>query len=263
MRYLIGIIILGLAVWGLMTLTNTPAIDSSATTTFLFEETEYDFGVLKQSSGISTHDFPFTYQGIETIHVTGLPTSCGCTSATINPSVLDPGTPGTITVSFNPNLHAEPVGHFYKTITLLTDPQLSDIPELKIWAEIDLDLGSEFFSQEIHEGEVLLQTENLAPEKDYRTISAVTLKDALDDKHFFLVDVHIPEQDHINGTDAVIAYDQIANHLDKLPSDKDEAIVLYCRSGSMSQQAAQTLADLGYTNVIHLEGGIQAFNQLY
>jgi len=84
----------------------------------------------------------------------------------------------------------------------------------------------------------------------------------LEDKHFFLIDVHVPEQEHIEGTDAIIAYDQIQDHLSELPQDKNEKIVLYCRSGSMSQQAAQTLAELGYTDVSHLDGGIQAFNSL-
>lgn len=266
MKYLIGVIIIGVLIVGVVALTQTNSTreTSSPSTNQLFDfaESEFDFGTLKQSGGIVTHDFPFTYNGTETITVTGLPTSCGCTSATIDSSTLTPGTQGVITVAFDPNLHAEPEGRFYKTITLLTEPTITQSPELKIWATIDLDLGESAYKEQVHEGEVLLQTENLAPEKDYRTISATTLKEALEDKHFFLVDVHIPEQTHIEGTDAVIAYDQIGDHLDELPSDKDEAIVLYCRSSSMSQQAAQALIDLGYTNVIHVKGGIQAFNQL-
>jgi len=43
-------------------------------------------------------------------------------------------------VKFNPNLHAEPEGRFFKTVSILTDRELEKIPEVKIWTEINLDL---------------------------------------------------------------------------------------------------------------------------
>lgn len=229
---------------------------------FVFDETEHDFGVIKQSGGSVQYSFPFTYNGDEALTVLGVPTSCGCTTAEIDKETLTKGTRGVITVHFNPNLHEEPEGKFYKTISLLTAPAVDPAPSLKIWAEIDLDLGPEYYQNGSEDGDRLLEKENLSPEKDYRTVNASTLIQALEDKHFFLIDVHVPEQEHIEGTDAFIPYDQIQGHLSELPQDKDEKIVLYCRSGSMSQQAAQTLSDLGYTNVSHLQGGIQAFNAL-
>ena len=73
-----------------------------------------------------------------------------------------------------------------------------------------------------------------------------------------LVNVHIPYEDHIDGTDAFIAFDSILESPD-LPSDKSAPIALYCRSGNMSGQAAAALADAGYTNVIDLDGGMNAW----
>ncbi|OIO18818.1 MAG: hypothetical protein AUJ23_02975 [Candidatus Magasanikbacteria bacterium CG1_02_32_51] len=68
-------------------------------------------------------------------------------------------------------------------------------------------------------------------------------------KDFTLIDVHIPEQFYIVGTDKFIPYNTIDQRLTDLPSDKNAKIILYCRSGSMSKIATQTLADLGYNNV--------------
>ena len=90
----------------------------------------------------------------------------------------------------------------------------------------------------------------------YKNMTVDELNRQLKNKDFALVDVHIPEQKHINGTDAFIPYDDIENQLGKLPSDKDAKIVLYCRSGRMSEIAAEKLADRGYTNVYNVVGGV-------
>lgn len=77
----------------------------------------------------------------------------------------------------------------------------------------------------------------------------------------FLVDVHIPEQTHIPGTDALIPYNEISENLNQLPKDKSTLILVYCRSGSMSKPASQEIAKLGYTNVYDLDGGINAYRE--
>jgi rhodanese-related sulfurtransferase len=40
---------------------------------------------------------------------------------------------------------------------------------------------------------------------------------------------------------------------------RDAAVVVYCASGNRSALAAQTLQDMGYTNVSHLAGGFRAW----
>jgi rhodanese-related sulfurtransferase len=75
----------------------------------------------------------------------------------------------------------------------------------------------------------------------------------------FLLDVHTPQQEHLDGTDAFIPFDQIVDSQNQLPNDKSTPILVYCRSGSMSLMASEDLFSLGYTNVYNLSGGIHAW----
>lgn len=234
-----------------------PIEDSSAE--IVFEKTEFDFGVLKQSAGIVTHDFPFTYIGDIERKIVAVPGSCACTTAEVNIDVLKPGEQGVLTVTFDPNLHEEPEGRFYKTAALLTEPLLENEAEVKIWAEIDLDLGPEFYKLSSKEEEGIEVDDHSAG--PYGEIHADELVARLENKNFFLLDVHIPEQNHIDNTDAFIPFTELENRLSELPTDKNTEIVVYCRSGSMSQVAAQDLIEFGYTNVKNLEGGKRAFDK--
>ena len=81
------------------------------------------------------------------------------------------------------------------------------------------------------------------------------------DKNAFILDVHTPEQTHIPNTTAFIPYNQIQQNIDKLPADKSTPILVYCRSGSMSEKASKEIADFGYTNVYDLEGGTNAYKE--
>jgi hypothetical protein len=111
---------------------------------FVFEQTEFDFGPVKQSTGKVPHDFAFTYQGNQPIDITALPTSCGCTTAVANKTHLVKGDQGIITVTFNPNHHAEPKGKFFRTVSIVTSPKTST-PELKIWTSVVMDIGPQIF----------------------------------------------------------------------------------------------------------------------
>ena len=92
-----------------------------------------------------------------------------------------------------------------------------------------------------------------------KKLTAAQLATMLTKKDFFLVNVHIPYEGEIANTDAFIDYDTIADHLDKLPKDKNASIVLYCRGGGMSDIASKALVHLGYSQVSDLVGGMNGW----
>ena len=97
----------------------------------------------------------------------------------------------------------------------------------------------------------------------YQKITSDELNTILKNKDFVFVNVHIPFEGNIPNTDLSIPYDQISapENLSQLPADKNAKIVLYCRSGRMSEIAAEELVSLGYTNIWDLKGGMVDWEQ--
>ena len=85
------------------------------------------------------------------------------------------------------------------------------------------------------------------------------LAQMLTHKDFALVNVKTPYIGEIDGTDLYVPYDQLTARASDLPPTKSAKILVYCRSGIESAQAAQTLLNLGYTNVWNLDGGMNAW----
>lgn len=93
----------------------------------------------------------------------------------------------------------------------------------------------------------------------YGELSPRTLQAMLADRNFLLINVHVPYEGELAGTDDFIPYDRIAENTARLPADRQVPIVLYCRTGRMSAEAAATLVRLGYRDVRHLAGGMEAW----
>lgn len=91
----------------------------------------------------------------------------------------------------------------------------------------------------------------------WERVDSATLEQRMASEDVYLVNVHVPYEGEIPGTDAFIPYTEITDRLDELPDDG--TLVIYCRSGNMSTQSAQEMVDAGFSEFAELEGGFQAW----
>jgi monothiol glutaredoxin len=99
-----------------------------------------------------------------------------------------------------------------------------------------------------------------APQR-VQQMSVNDLKSRLDaGEKFELIDVRTPEERataSIPGS--TLINEMVAERLEALP--KDSVLVFHCHHGGRSQAAAEHFADLGFTNVFNVIGGIDAWSQ--
>ena len=98
-------------------------------------------------------------------------------------------------------------------------------------------------------------------EATYRQISQEEAAEIMNKQEdFLLLDVRTQaeyEDGHIPGAICIPNETIGAGELPELP-DKNQRILVYCRSGNRSKQAAEKLAKLGYTDVLEF-GGINTW----
>ena len=91
----------------------------------------------------------------------------------------------------------------------------------------------------------------------YVNITAEEAKQIMDTEEGYII-LDVREQDeydagHIPGA-IVISHEEIAEKVNEMLPDKDQLILVYCRSGRRSKIAAEALAELGYTNIKEFGG---------
>ena len=91
----------------------------------------------------------------------------------------------------------------------------------------------------------------------YVNITAEEAKQIMDTEEGYRI-LDVREQDeydagHIPGA-ILIHYTQIQEKANEMLPDKDQLILVYCRSGRRSKIAAEALAELGYTNIKEFGG---------
>ena len=94
-------------------------------------------------------------------------------------------------------------------------------------------------------------------EQSYRQINmdeAIAMMEAEND--YIILDVRTPEEfseKHIPGAINIANETIGSEEIPELP-DKDQLILVYCRSGNRSKQASEKLVALGYTNIVEFGG---------
>jgi rhodanese-related sulfurtransferase len=95
--------------------------------------------------------------------------------------------------------------------------------------------------------------------RTYKNISVAQFAKMMDHKDFTLINVHIPYEGEIKGTDLLVPFNEIDRFKNQLPPDKTTKVVVYCLAGPMASIAAEKLVNLGYTQVMQLQGGLMAW----
>ena len=91
----------------------------------------------------------------------------------------------------------------------------------------------------------------------YVNITAEEAKQIMDSEEgYIILDVRTQDaydQGHIPGA-IVISHEEIEEKAEKVLMDKEQLILVYCRSGRRSKLAAEALVELGYTKIKEFGG---------
>lgn len=105
----------------------------------------------------------------------------------------------------------------------------------------------------------------------YTDVTVCDARDMIENEDVFLLDVRIPteyDSGHIEGA-TLIPYRNIKEpnpqlpneellpaRIKELPHNKNTKILVYCKSGTRSEEASSFLVAAGYKNVYNMDGGI-------
>ena len=91
----------------------------------------------------------------------------------------------------------------------------------------------------------------------YMNITAQEAKEIMDTQEgYVILDTRAQyeyDEGHIPGA-IVIPHDEVKDKAEQVLPDKDQLILVYCRSGRRSKLAAEALVELGYTNIKEFGG---------
>ena len=111
---------------------------------------------------------------------------------------------------------------------------------------------------------VLVGCTTAVPEKELSSYRQITTQEAVammaKETNYIILDVRTQAEydaGHIPGAILIPNETIGTDEISQLP-DKEQLIMIYCRSGNRSKQASEKLVKLGYTNIVEF-GGINSW----
>lgn len=96
-----------------------------------------------------------------------------------------------------------------------------------------------------------------------KVVDVTTFKKKITNKNIQLIDVRTPEEyseGHIQGAILIDFFSEdFKKTLNKL--NKKRPVYVYCKSGGRSGKTSEMLADMGFTEIVDLEGGFLAWKK--
>jgi len=95
-----------------------PAAKPTKPSDLKWDNETHDFGEIEKGKPVS-YEFTFTNTSKQTILVTNVKPSCGCTATNYTKTPVKPGEKGSVTATYN----AAHPGNFHKTVTVTTNEE--------------------------------------------------------------------------------------------------------------------------------------------
>ena len=190
----------------------------------------YEFGTVLEGV-VVTHTFVLTNAGDQTLAITTVRTSCGCTTTDLAKKSLAPGESVNLDVVF------DSVGYGGRTVTKMIYVQSNDPATPKL----------------------VLQLKGTVNKAQQYNIACGDLNYLF----YLLVDLRDPEvytASHLLGA-INIPYATLSDWTDRLP--KGVLIILYDQDGKLSDQAAQMLNKKGFPEAKSLLGGLNEWQRTF
>lgn len=89
----------------------------------------HNFGSISRNDGVVSTTFEIENHGKEQLEIGDISTSCGCTSAEVDKTILGFNEKAQLTVYFDPNFHEEPQGELTRSVFVKTND--ANLPEMQ------------------------------------------------------------------------------------------------------------------------------------